>query len=149
MVSIIGGGGGRMDTEVAENAAGKRMIDGEPIQAESSESSSGHSDKDWIRYSNTRFQYVQIQVQLCSPVVCSICVGYLRVTQCTTSVTAVQLGSLRYGSIVNPATSYFAVYPASAQHALSIAEKNTHKQYTKALSWMSAQLSAPKGKGCC
>ena len=44
-----------MDTEVAEDAAGKRMIDGESIQAESSESSSGHSDKDWIRYSNTSF----------------------------------------------------------------------------------------------
>lgn len=44
-----------MDTEVIENAAGKRMINGESIQAESSESSSGHSDKDWIRYSSTSF----------------------------------------------------------------------------------------------
>lgn len=52
MVSVIGGGGGTADTDIADNAAGKRMIDVERIQAESSESSSGQSEKDWIRYSN-------------------------------------------------------------------------------------------------
>lgn len=50
MVSVIVGGGGTIDTGIAENAAGERIINGELIQAESSESSSGHSDKDWIRY---------------------------------------------------------------------------------------------------
>ena len=65
MVSVTSGGEGRNDVGIADNAAGKRTIDGEDIQAESSESSSGHSDKDWIRYS--KFRCMQIKVPLCGP----------------------------------------------------------------------------------
>ena len=54
MVSVVDGGGGRNDVGIADNAAGRRTMGGESIQAESSDSSSGHSDKDWIRYSKLR-----------------------------------------------------------------------------------------------
>ncbi len=48
MGPIIGGGGAKVTMGTADNAASTPVIDRE-VQAESSESSSGHSDKDWIR----------------------------------------------------------------------------------------------------
>lgn len=59
------------------------------------------------------------------------------------------LAAFATGSIINPATPGFPVYPLHQLSMLSTAERHTHKQYIKALSWMSAQLSAAKGKGCC
>ena len=107
-----------MDTGVQENAADKRMIDGELMQAESSESSSGHSDKDWIRYSKTGSQACKLRVQLCSPSVCMHLCGLLL------DKTLHNFGSFRYGGVVNPATSHklFTLSITSvalAQHAIS------------------------------
>ena len=49
MGPIIGGGGAKVAMGTADNAASTPVIDRQVVQAESSESSSGHSDKDWIR----------------------------------------------------------------------------------------------------
>lgn len=62
----------------ADNAASTPVIDREVVQAESSESSSGHSDKDWIRYSGADPDVYKIGSRFAFQVHACICGGNLR-----------------------------------------------------------------------